>query len=116
MLKNHVQLLIYTSYLHIIGGIETFLVNYLDLMADSFEIGVYCPRLPQEMADRISKRVKLYRNQEAVSCDTLLMIRMMDPIPRNVIYDKSIRMCHATKSQPTWKIRDIFVIQLLGKR
>lgn len=106
MNNNHVQVLIYTSYLHIIGGIETFMINFLDLISDSYDVGVYCPRLPDEMANRISKRVKLFKSQDFITCDTLIMVRMMDPIPRNIMYDKSLRMCHACKSNPTWKIRD----------
>ncbi len=103
-MDNHVEVLLYTSYLHIIGGIETFVINFLDLMGDSYEIGVYCPRLPQEMVERVSKRAKLFRNSSLIICDTLVMIRMMDQIPRNIVYDKSIRMCHACRSNPSWKI------------
>lgn len=102
-MDNHVQVLLYTSYLHIIGGIETFVINFLDLMKDDFEIGIYCPRLPKEMSDRVSARAKLFTSGK-VSCDTLVMVRMMDVIPKTIVYEKSFRMCHATKSNPSWHI------------
>lgn len=101
---NDCDVLLYTSYLHIIGGIETFVINFIDLMKDDYKIGVYCPSLPAEMEEILSKRAKVYK-YGAVKCETLIMIRMMDAIPRTVTYDKSIRMCHACKSSPSWFIR-----------
>lgn len=102
MSTKHVQVAIYTSYLHIIGGIETFILNFTDLMKSDFEMVVVCPRLPEEIAKRIP--VPVIQTQEPISCDTLIMIRMMDPIPKHITYQKSIRMCHAMKSNPSWKI------------
>lgn len=99
---EHVQILIYTSYLHVIGGIETFVYNFTELM-NSYEIGVYCPKLPEEIKERVEEHALLFQTGE-VSCDTLIMLRMMDELPGNVIYKRSIRMCHAIKS-------DIFFIR-----
>lgn len=96
------QIVLYTSYLHIIGGIETFVLNFLELMSD-YSITVYCPKLPDEMAELIKKRANLIQ-YGSVSCNTLIMVRMMDAIPSDILYQKSYRMCHACKSNPTWKI------------
>lgn len=101
---NHHQIVLYTSYLHIIGGIETFVINFLDLMRDSYEIAVVCPKLPTEMIERVSARAKLYQRAEYISCDVLIMIRMMDRMPQNITYQKSIRMCHACKTRDSWHI------------
>ena len=100
---NKVQILLYTSYLHIIGGIETFVMNFIDLMGDKYEIGVMCNRMPTETAQRIGRRAKVFR-YEPVICDTLIMVRMGDPIPGHIQYERSIRMCHAMKTKPTWNI------------
>lgn len=102
MSAKHVQVAIYTSYLHIVGGIETYILNFTDLMKSDFEMVVVCPRLPEEMEKRIP--VPVIKSQEPISCDTLIMIRMMDPIPKHITYQKSIRMCHAMKSNPSWRI------------
>ena len=102
---NQVQVLLYTSYLHIIGGIETFVLNYIELMSPYYSIGVMCPMLPDALKARINEKAKYFTAKETVSCDTLVMIRMMDPIPQTVKYDKSIRMCHACKSVPSWHIK-----------
>ncbi len=102
---NKHQVVLYTSYLHIIGGIETFVINFLDLMSPYYDIAVICPTLPDEMEKRVGSRARLYRRQEKVSCETLIMVRMMDAIPRYITYEKSIRMCHACKSDPSWEIK-----------
>lgn len=100
-----VQVLLYTSYLHIIGGIETFVLNYIALMSPYYSIGVMCPMLPDNLKARISEKARYFRADESVTCDTLIMIRMMDPIPAKIIYEKSIRMCHACKTVLSWHIR-----------
>lgn len=104
-MAEHINVVLYTSYLHIIGGIETFVLNYIDLLKDTYSIGIYCPRLPEEMKRLIQQHgARLYQT-ERVECDTLIMVRMMDVKPRNIQYQKSIRMCHACKSDPSWVIR-----------
>lgn len=105
MSENHVQVLLYTSYLHIIGGIETFVLNFLELLGDDYEIAVLCPRLPKELAERITKKAKLIQNQEPISCDNLVMVRQMDSIPFYVTFKKSFRMCHSYKQQSSWLIK-----------
>ena len=102
---DDVQVLLYTSYLHIIGGIETFIYNFIELMSEHYSIGVYCPRMPKEVTDRISQKAKVYQSCAPISCNTLIMVRMMDEMPYNIKYTKSIRMCHATNSNPSWFIR-----------
>ena len=104
-MENRVQVLLYTSYLHIIGGIETFVNNFIDLMSEYYDIGVCCPQMPQEMAVRLEKKAQVFRKQERIECETLIMVRMMDTIPTYISYNKSIRMCHATKSNPAWYIK-----------
>ena len=104
MEENKVQVLLYTSYLHIIGGIETFIFSFIELMSPYYDIGVLCPKLPGDFLFKLSKKVPVFQNDEALECDTLVMIRMMDAIPKNVTYKKSVRMCHAWKADPSWNI------------
>lgn len=104
-MDKHIQVLIYTSYLHIIGGIETFIMSYLELMSPYYDIGVCCPELPDEMVMRICQKAPLYRSPEGLSCDSLIMIRIMDHIPKGITYKKSIRMVHACRSDPSWVIK-----------
>lgn len=104
MSKKHVDVLLYASYLHVIGGIETFVMNYLELMGSVYSLGVMVRRLDDVMEARIRDKVPLFTDQDFVSCDTLLMVRMMDEIPKNIMYKKTIRMCHCCQMNPTWKI------------
>ena len=105
-MDKHIQVLIYTSYLHIIGGIETFICSFIDLMSPYYDIGVCCPQLHDEMAMRIAQRAPLYRDPEGLSCDSLIMIRIMDNIPRGITYKSSIRMVHCCKTNEGWNIKN----------
>lgn len=98
------QVLIYTSYLHIIGGIETFVLNLIDLLHDDYDIGVVCPKLPAEMEKRIRSKAKLFSNNRILNCDHLIMVRKMDSKPGFINYQNSIRMCHACKTDPSSRI------------
>lgn len=102
---SEVQVLLYTSYLHIIGGIETFVYSFVELLSPYYDIGLLCPQLPPEVDVRLGARIPVYGKDDHIECDTLIMIRMMDEIPKNVSYKDSIRMCHATRSDPSWKIK-----------
>ena len=98
-------MLLYSSYLHIIGGIETFVINYIELLGGQYDIAVLCPKMPEETVKRIAARVPVYRDYDPIECDTLVMIRSMEPIPGNVSYNKSVRMCHACKVREEWDIK-----------
>lgn len=99
------DVVLYTSYLHIIGGIETFIINFIDLLKDDYRIGVLCPKLPEDMRQILSRRADVLQSNIEIRCKTLVMVRMMDNMPHNVTYEKSVRMCHACKSNPTWAIK-----------
>ena len=103
-MDNHCQVLFYTSYLHIIGGIETFMKSILELLGGHYDLGIYCPRLSPEMRVELSARCPVWISDEPINCDTLIMVRMSDDIPKNVTYKHSIRMCHACKVSPDWRI------------
>ena len=105
-MDKHVQVLIYTSYLHIIGGIETFITSFIELMSPYYDIGVCCPTLPDEMVMRIASKAPLYRDPEGLSCDTLIMIRIMDNIPKGITYNKAVRTVHCCRSNEGWVIKD----------
>lgn len=99
-----VQVLIYTSYLHVIGGIETFVKSYIELLKPYYDIGLMCEQMPSEMACKIAQSVPVFRNKEEISCDTLVMLRIGDKIPDWVAAGQVVRMCHACRSNPAWHI------------
>lgn len=103
-MKNYVQVLLYTSYLHVIGGIETFVLNWIELMSPYYDIGILCPKVSDNMAVKIIGKVPLYSEPSGITCDTLVMVRAMDSIPE-VKYKHSVRMCHSLKSDTSSFIR-----------
>ena len=105
-MDNHCQVLFYTSYLHVIGGIETFMMSITELLGGHYDLGIYCQRLSPEMRVELSAKCPVWTSDEPISCDTLVMVRMNDSIPKNVTYNHSIRMCHACKLNPEWKVLD----------
>ena len=97
------QVIIYTSYLHTMGGIETFVLNFVDMLSEYYDIVVMSPKVPPEMIVRLARKVRV-TEPIPMKCETLLMIRMMDKRPEDVKYDKLVRMCHAFNAFPNWHI------------
>lgn len=106
MNNKQVQVLLYTSYLNIIGGIETFVLNFIELLSPYYSIGLSVTNIPPELEQKITEKVPVFHFREKVSCDTLIMIRVMEDIPPYITFKKSIRMCHACKSDPSWFVKD----------
>lgn len=105
MASEKCQVLLYTSYLHIIGGIETFVYNFVDLMKDTYDIVLMSKTaLPPETARKLKEKVRVIQGIRNIECETLIMIRKTDAIPPGVTYKKSVRMCHAMKTKPDSEI------------
>lgn len=106
-MAEKVQVLLFTSYLHDIGGIETFVFQFCEMFADEYTIGVMIRpgRIPEKTRERLSRTVKVYEEGQQVFCDTLVMIRINDKTtPNGVAYNRMIRMVHACKSDPSWRV------------
>ena len=99
------KVIIYTSYLYRIGGIETWVYNFCDLMKDKYDITLVTKSIPKNARDKISVKVIESANP-VLECDSLIMLRIMDEVPRGITYKKLIRTCHACKVKPEWHILD----------
>ena len=97
------KVVIYTSYLYRIGGIETWVYNFIDLMSDKYDITLMALNIPPAMKQRLSKKIRVC-GPEMIDCDTLIMLRIMEEPPRTIKYNKMIRVCHACKVRPEWYI------------
>ena len=97
------KIIIYTSYLYPIGGIETWVYNFVDLMYKKYELVLMTKNIPPKMKAKLSQKITVV-GEQSMDCDTLLMVRIMDEAPRGVTYKKLIRTCHACKSRPEWHI------------
>ena len=99
------KVVIYTSYLYRIGGIETWVYNFCDLMKDKYDITLVTKSIPKNARDKISVKVIESANP-VLECDSLIMLRIMDEVPHGITYKKLIRTCHACKVKPEWHILD----------
>ena len=94
------DILIYTEYMNVVGGMATWLYNTCQVLKQYYSITIMYDKFPQEQIDRLSKVVSVVKNVgQSISCDSLIVSRLTDKIPGNVIYNKSIQMCHACKQK-----------------
>ena len=70
-------------------------------MGDKYDITYVVNRAPQAHVFHMSKVVRVLNGQpdKEIVCDTLIMLRILDKIPKNITYKHSIRMCHACKTK-----------------
>lgn len=93
------QVVIYRSTINKVGGINTFILNFCQLMSEKYDITILVDNCDPQRHMQFAKnnRVVISKSTQIV-CDTLIIMSVLDPIPQNVVYDKLIRTCHACKS------------------
>ena len=101
------QVIIYRKHIPLVGGLFTFTMNFIESLSELYDITVVCedivtPRLMQLLP---KVRVITGRDQKAIYCDTLIMLSFLDPLPWFIFSGKVIRMCHACRTDPSWKIQ-----------
>lgn len=93
------QVVIYRSTINKVGGINTFILNFCELMSDKYDITILADTCNPERLLQFSRNNRTIVSKDIqISCETLIIMSVLDPIPANVAYDKLIRMCHACKS------------------
>lgn len=100
------QIVIYRRFMHYIGGLMTFTQNFVELMSDKYDITVVTERMNEERRHKLQEKanVVVTDGKVQVYCDNLIMLSFLDALPVNVHAKKIIRMCHACKTDPSWKI------------
>ena len=95
------QLVLYSSNIGQIGGVETFIYNFCLNMAEKYDIVVLYDQMDDIQKTKLSTVAKCYKNNNTnvVYCDTLIMIRIKDTIPANIRYQKVIQTVHCVKQQ-----------------
>lgn len=91
------DILMYCEYMNKVGGIGTFLYNTIQHLKKDYDIILMYDDFPPEQIEKLSKLVPVYRNdgRRAIVCDTIILNRLKDKIPPDVMYNRSIQMCHA---------------------
>ena len=109
------DIVLWTAHTYAVGGIETFVYNFCKQMSKKYSIVVLFETMTQSRFDRLKaidnvKVIKNDRNRQ-IYCDTVIINRIFDTIPTNVVYKKSVQMVHCVK-QKDWHIprdRDFIV-------
>ena len=98
------EIALFINYLHVIGGIETFIYHFSQIYPN---ITLLVGSIHVEQRKRLSKVCKVvdYKQQNVYFCKTLIMLRILDSIPANIKYNRSIRMCHGCRTNPNWHIK-----------
>ena len=112
------QIVIYRRNINLVGGLGTFTNNFIAELGDLYDITVVCETINGVRYRDVTRKVRvlaneiihengrspIYKNQKPIYCDTLIMLSFLDELPTNINAKKVVRMCHACKTDPTWKI------------
>lgn len=100
------QVVLYRKHIPMVGGLFTFIMNFIDSLRDAYDIAVVCEDIRQERMMQLLPKVRVItgRDQKTIYCDTLIILSFLDHKPTNIIAQKVVRMCHACKTDPSWKI------------
>lgn len=100
------QVVLYRKHIPMVGGLFTFIMNFIDSLGDAYDIAVVCEDIKNERMMQLLPKVRVItgRDQKTIYCDTLIILSFMDHKPTNIKAQKTVRMCHACKTDPSWKI------------
>lgn len=99
------QVVLYINHVNIVGGIQSFIYHFAKIMGQYYDITYIINDAKKEHIEYMRQVVKVLVNpKEKIYCDTLIMLRILDSIPGNIEYKKSIQMCHACKTRENWHI------------
>lgn len=100
------QVVLYRKHLTDIGGLMTFIINFVETMSEYYDITVLCESITKTRLMQLLPKVRVItgKNPKTIVCDSLIILSFLDHMPQNVKADKVIRMCHACKTDPSWKI------------
>ena len=100
------QVVIYRKHFPMVGGLFTFTVNFISALSEYYDITVVCDDIKTERLMQLMTKVRVIvgRDHKPVYCDSLIILSFLDKLPKNIYAGKVIRMCHACKTDPSWKI------------
>lgn len=99
------DVILFIRGLHVIGGIESFIYHFGELMKDR-DIVLVVGSVDIRQRKRLEEHIKVidYDYNKMYACDTLIMLRILDKTPDNIRRNQSVRMCHGCKTNPQWFI------------
>ena len=93
---------LFINYLHVIGGIETFIYHFAQIEKVTLIVG----SIHVEQREKLSKVCEVvdYNPRGTYHCETLILLRILDKMPENIFCKRSVRMCHGCRTNPNWHI------------
>lgn len=100
------QVVIYTACTFEIGGIETFIYNFCRHFYRKYDIIVLYDMISNVQLGRLSEFVDVRKNdpKKELKTDVLIVNRITDRPPANIVFNKHVQMVHACKMVDSWEI------------
>lgn len=90
------DVIIFCEYANKVGGISTFIYEWCLMMHKDHKILFMYDKMDEQQLKRLARVVDCERiSHNLRECDTLILNRLTDKIPSNVIYKKVVQMVHA---------------------
>lgn len=106
------KVILFINSLHIIGGIESFIYHFSQIM----DVTLVVQYIAKEQREKISQYANVvdWKPNGTYNCEVLIMLRILDKIPNNITYDRSVQMCHGCKTNNDWHITQMtdFVVNV----
>ena len=101
------QICIFSDAVNMVGGITTFIYNFCKNMNKYYDIVFLYDNVNAEKLKLIRTVARCIKTKPdlTVACDVLMVQRLNDIIPPNVIYKRSVQMIHCLRLS-SYKIRD----------
>ena len=100
------QVIIWTAVTQQIGGIETWIFNFVKNMSKYYDITVLYDRIDDKQLARLEQYVECIKQnpKQTIICDTIIVSRITDKVPDNIKAKQLVQMVHACKMVPQWSI------------
>lgn len=95
------QICIYISHNHMCG-IYTWVRAFCQRMHDTYNIMVLHEGMDSNLIEMIMPYADIRHNSDPVRCDVLLMMSIMDEIPYNINFKRSIQVIHSLPLSADW--------------
>ena len=92
------QVVLYIRDTNVVGGIETFILHFAKLMSKYYDITLMIGNVSPQLRARYARHIRVVNTSVEIACNTLIVLRILDDVPTNVHYRRSIRMCHGCRT------------------
>lgn len=98
------QIVIYRRHINKVGGLITFMNNFIDSFGSEYDIIIACENIEEQRRQQLSKKVRVAAGNKPIICDNLIVLSFLDHMPGHITAEKTIRMCHACRTDKSWHI------------